>query len=66
VSVAVTAATSLCEAIAPRSGNTATIVAQVIGFIVLILIIQINWSKWLERWHNTSAASPKRGNSSAG
>jgi hypothetical protein len=66
VSAPATTANSLREAVAPRFGNAAAIAAQVIGFVVLILIMQIDWSKWLERWHITSAASPKEGNSSAG
>jgi len=66
VSVAATTATSLREAVAPRVGNAVAIAAQVIGFVVLILIMQIDWSTWLERWHITSAASPKQENRSEG
>jgi membrane protein YqaA with SNARE-associated domain len=51
VGVATTAAASLREVVAPRFGNAVAVAAQLVGFVVLILIMQIDWTTLLKRWH---------------
>jgi hypothetical protein len=58
VSVATTAASSLREVLGPRFGSELAIAIQVAGFLLLILIMQIDWAKHLRHWRRHDDPSP--------
>lgn len=50
ITVGTTAAQSLRDVISPRLGNGVAIVMQLVGFVVLILVMQVDWASRLKRW----------------
>jgi membrane protein YqaA with SNARE-associated domain len=50
VNVASTAARSIEEAIGPRLGSGVAIAIQVAGFLLLMLVMQIDWTQRLRDW----------------
>ncbi|HEU5430335.1 MAG TPA: hypothetical protein VFU81_01660 [Thermomicrobiales bacterium] len=50
VSATATVASSLRDVIAPRFGSGAAVAAQIVGFALLIVLMQIDWRKRLQRW----------------
>jgi membrane protein DedA with SNARE-associated domain len=61
VSVATAAAGSLREVLSPRLGNEFAVVVQIVGFALLILIMQIDWAKWFRRGKLTRPAPARQG-----
>jgi membrane protein DedA with SNARE-associated domain len=53
VKAADTAARSLSEILTPSIGSAGAVAAQVAGFIVLILLLRIDWARLLKRWDKT-------------
>ncbi len=51
VSAAITAANSLRESLAPRFGGELAVAVQLVGFILLILVMQVDWASILKRWN---------------
>jgi membrane protein YqaA with SNARE-associated domain len=45
-----TAARSLRDVITPNFGNAVGVAAQVVGFVLLIVLLRIDWAKRLSRW----------------
>lgn len=60
VNAATTAADSLQDLLGPRLGSGVAAIVQVVGFLLLILIMQIDWAKHLRRWARRSDRSPER------
>ena len=55
INVAETAATSLEEVVTPRFGAEAATLAQIVGFLLLIAAMQLDWSRLLSKHsHGTS------------
>ena len=50
VSAASVAATSLRDVLTPRFGNGAAIAVQLVGFALLIALMQVDWRKRFARW----------------
>jgi hypothetical protein len=50
VSAADTAAESLRDLATPRLGGPAAMLAQVIGFVVIVLLMRLDWARLLRRW----------------
>lgn len=48
ITIAGTAAASLTEVIAPRFGAQAAVLAQIVGFLVLVIIMQLDWRRILK------------------
>jgi membrane protein YqaA with SNARE-associated domain len=53
VKAADTAARSLSEILTPSIGSAGAVAAQVAGFIVLILLLRLDWARLLKRWDKT-------------
>ena len=49
VSAAATAAASLRELLDPRFGGAVAAAIEIAGFLLLILIMQIDWARWVKR-----------------
>lgn len=60
VSAATVAADSLQEVLGPRLGSGLAAVMQLAGFLLLILVMQIDWAKHLRRWTHRPERGPER------
>jgi membrane protein YqaA with SNARE-associated domain len=65
VSAATTAAGSLRDLVGPRHGGGVGVAAQIAGFVMLILVMQIDWSRFLRRWTEPRAVSSANNSSHA-
>lgn len=50
VVIANTAVSTLGDALHPTLGNNATVVAQVFSFVMLVVVMQVDWAKYLRRF----------------
>jgi hypothetical protein len=60
VSTATVAAASLQDVVSPHLGGAIGLAAQIVGFIVLILVMQVDWANRLQQWNATLAQSTGR------
>lgn len=60
IMVADTAVSTLGDALHPTLGNSATVIAQVFSFVILIVVMQIDWGKFLRRFAPSGRGSDDR------
>ena len=64
VNAAASAARSMEEAIGPRLGSGVAIAAQIVGFLLLILLMQVDWAQRLRDWNMPVSAPAQRSDGS--
>jgi hypothetical protein len=60
IMVADTAVTTLSDALQPTFGDSAAIIAAVLSFVMLIVVMQIDWGEYLRRFTPSKTGSPDR------